>query len=79
MYVNDVKLYQFKAKGSEIKPYPMCLGNISKAFTVDNIEWNLIKWMYMIFLLIFNISGINNIVDMHKDLMGEHNIKLCLD
>ena len=35
---NGVKIYQFKAKGSEIKPYPLCLGNISKDFTVDNLK-----------------------------------------
>ena len=37
-YTNGVKIYQFKAKDSEIKPYPLCLGNISKDFTVDNMK-----------------------------------------
>ena len=37
-YINGVKIYQFKAKESEIKPYPLCLGNISKDFTVDNMK-----------------------------------------
>ena len=32
------KIYQFKAKDSEIKPYPLCLGNISKGFTASNME-----------------------------------------
>ena len=27
-----VKIYQFKAKESEIKPYALCLGNIYKRF-----------------------------------------------
>ena len=31
-------MYQYKAKDSEIKPYPLCLGNISKMFTIDNIK-----------------------------------------
>ena len=30
LFVNAVKMYQFKAKDSEIKPYPLYLGNISK-------------------------------------------------
>ena len=30
LLVNATKLYQFKAKNSAIKPYPLCLGNISK-------------------------------------------------
>ena len=30
LFVNAVKMYQFKAKDSEIKLYPLYLGNISK-------------------------------------------------
>ena len=33
-----MKIYQFKVKDSEIKPYPLCLGNISKDFTIDNMK-----------------------------------------
>ena len=29
LFVNAVKAYQFKEKDSEIKPYPLCLVNIS--------------------------------------------------
>ena len=32
------KIYQFKAKNSEIKPYPLCLENISKDFTASNMK-----------------------------------------
>ena len=38
LYVDGVKVYQFKVKDSEIKPYCLCLGSISKDFTVDNIK-----------------------------------------
>ena len=31
-------MYQFKAKDSEIKSCPVCLGDISKDFTLDRIE-----------------------------------------
>ena len=36
--VDGVKVYQFKGKDSEIKPYPLRLCNISKDFTVDNVK-----------------------------------------
>ena len=36
LFVNTVKMYQFKTKDSEIRPYPLCLGNISKEFTLEN-------------------------------------------
>ena len=38
LFVNTTKIYQFKAKDSEIKDYTLCLGNISKSFTVNNIK-----------------------------------------
>ena len=43
LFVNTTKIYQFKAKHSEIKKYPLCLGNVSKDFTVDNMKKNSIK------------------------------------
>lgn len=38
LYVNSVRTYQFKAKHSEMKQYPLCLSSISKDFTVDNLK-----------------------------------------
>ena len=34
-YANGAKFYQFAAKDSEIKPYPLCLRNISKNFMLE--------------------------------------------
>ena len=38
LFVIAAKIYQFKAKDSEIKPYILCLGNILKDFTIDNMK-----------------------------------------
>ena len=38
LFVNAVKIYQFKAKDSEIKDYTLCLGNVSKDFTINNMK-----------------------------------------
>ena len=38
LFVNATKVYQFKAKDSEIKDYTLCLGNISKDFTITNMK-----------------------------------------
>ena len=38
LFVNATKIYQFKAKDSEIKDYTLCLGNISKHFTINNMK-----------------------------------------
>ena len=38
MSVNGKEIYKFKAKGSEIVASPLCLGNISKDWSVQNME-----------------------------------------
>ena len=38
LFVNATKVYQFKAKDSEIKDYALCLGNFSKDFTIKNMK-----------------------------------------
>ena len=38
LFVNATKIYQFKTKKSEIKDYPLCLGNISKYFTINDMK-----------------------------------------
>ena len=38
LFVNAAKIYQFKAKSSEIKDHALCLGNVSKYSTSTNIK-----------------------------------------
>ena len=38
LFDNSTKLYQFKAKNSEIKDYTLCLGDISKDFIINNMK-----------------------------------------
>ena len=45
LLVNTTKVNQFKAKDSEVKPYPLCLGNISRYFSVNSVIRNRIKWL----------------------------------
>ena len=37
-FVNGTKTYKFKAQNSEIVAIPLCLGNISKDWSVDNMK-----------------------------------------
>ena len=37
-FVNATKIHQFKVKNSEIKPYPLYLGKVSKDFITDNLK-----------------------------------------
>ena len=43
LFVNATKIYQFKAKDSQIKDYALCLGNISKDFTTNNMKKTRLK------------------------------------
>ena len=43
---------KFKAKVSEIVATPLCLGNISKDWSVDNIEGQDLMIIFMILVLI---------------------------
>ena len=38
LFVNGTEIYKFKAKDSKIVPSPLCLGNISKDCSVDNMK-----------------------------------------
>ena len=38
LFVNGAEIYKFKAKDSEIFVGPVCLGNISKDWSVNNMK-----------------------------------------
>ena len=45
LFVNGREIHKFRAKDSEIVATPVCLGNISKNWSVDNMKKNWIKWV----------------------------------
>ena len=67
-------MYKFKAKDSEIIATPLCLGNISKDVSLDNIKETRLNG----YVHDFNAITVDDILDIHKYLMKSHNIK-CLD
>ena len=38
LFVNGTEIYKIKAKDSEIAETPLCLGNISKDWLIDNMK-----------------------------------------
>ena len=78
LFVTAKKIYQFKAKDSEIKDYALCLGNVSKYFTINNMKKKTgLKGSVKFFSVDFNHIDANDILDIHKYLMKKHNIKQC--
>ena len=71
-FVNATKIYQFNAKDSEIKDYALCLGNISKDFTINNTKKKKkteLKGVIKFFSVDFHPIDTNDILDIYKYLM----------
>ena len=48
LFVNDTEIFKFKAKDSEIVASLLCLGNISKDWSTDNMKKQYLVVMFMI-------------------------------
>ena len=79
LFVNGTEVIKFKAKYSEIKVYLLCLGNISKDDSVDNMKKTGLNGCVYDFNVDYDAIAVTDILDIHKYLMKKHEIKLCLD
>ena len=61
--------YISKQKNFEIKGYALCLGNISKDFTINNMKKTGLGGVVNFFSVDFNAIDTNYILDIHKYLM----------
>ena len=52
LFVNGTEIYKFKAKDSEIVASPLCLGNVSKDWSADNMKKLDSMVMFMALVLI---------------------------
>ena len=68
LFVNAVKMYQFKAKDSKIKPYSLGLGNISKDFTLNNMKKTGLKRIVNFFYVDYDPVNTSDILDIHRFL-----------
>lgn len=65
LYENGIQIYHFKAKDSEIKPYPLCVGNISKYFTIDNMKKTGLREYVYDFYVDYNTTDFSDIIDIN--------------
>ena len=77
LFVNATKVYQFKAKDSEIKKYPLCLWNISAEFSANNMKKTGLNECVYNFSVYYRSFDTSYIIDINKYLMKEHDIKFC--
>ena len=79
LFVNGKEIVKFKAKDPEIVANPLCLGNISKDWSVDNMKkTGLNGYVYEFNVNYNNFDGISSdkvILFSHRYLMAKYNIK----
>ena len=75
LFVNGNEMITFKAKDSERDSNILCLGNISKDFSVNNIkkETGLYGTVYG-FSVDYGVILVENILNIHKYLTKKQNI-----
>ena len=69
LFVNGIEIYKFKAKDSEIAASLLCLGNISKDWSTDNLKRTGITGYVYDFSGDYNAATVDNIKDIHNYLM----------
>ena len=74
MLVNGTEIIKFKAKDSEITPYPLCLGNTSKDWSGDNMKKTRLKGCIYDFSVDYVAIEVSDILDIHKYLMEKNKI-----
>ena len=74
LFLNGTEIIKFKAKDSKILPSPLCLGNISKDWSVDNIKDTELNGYVYDFSVDYNATDVDDIKDIHKYLMKKNNI-----
>ena len=74
LFDNGAEIYEFKVKDSEIVAVPLCLGNISKDWSVDNTKKTGFNGYIYDFSVDYDAIAVDDIKDIHKYLMKNINI-----
>ena len=73
LFVNGTEMCKFKAKNSNIIVGQICLGNISKDWSVNNMKKTGFTGYIYDFSGDYNAIDVDNIKDIHKYLMKKNN------
>ena len=72
--VNCTEIHKFKAKDSEIVVSPLCLGNISKGWSVHNMKKTGFNGHVYDFSVDYDAIAVDDILDIHKNLMKKNSM-----
>ena len=74
LFVNGTEIITFKAKDSNIATNPLCLGNISKDWSVDNMKDTGLNGYVYDFSVDYDATSVDDIKYIHKYLMKKNGI-----
>ena len=75
LFVNGTEIHKLKGKDSKIVTFPLCLGNISKDFSVDNMKKTGLNGNVYGFSVDYDAIAADDILEIQKYLMERNNIK----
>ena len=64
LFFNGTEIIKFKSKDSEILPYPLILGNISRDWSVDNMKKKKtgLNWYFYHFSVDYDAIAVDDIL-----------------
>ena len=74
LFGNGTEINKFKAKESEAVATPLCLEDISKDWSVDNMKDTGLSECFYDFSIDYDAIAVDDIKDIHKYLMQKNNI-----
>ena len=74
LLVNGTEIYKFKAKDAKIVAIPLCLENISKDWSIDNMKKTKFNGYTYDFSVDYNAIDVDDIKNIHKYLMKKNDI-----
>ena len=74
LFVHGIEIIKFKAKDTEINPYNLCLGNISKDFSESNIKKTGFNGYIYNFSVDYDPIEVSDIQNIHKYLLKKNDI-----
>ena len=74
LLVNGTEIIKFKSQDPEILPYPLCLGNISREWSVDDMKKTGLNGYAYDFNVDYDAIAADDILDIYKYLMKNNNM-----
>ena len=74
LFVNGKEIHKFKAKDSETVATPLCLGNISKDWSIDNMRKTGFNGYVYDFSVDYDSIAVDDILDIQNYLMKNNDM-----